>query len=659
MSFLAEWSDWFINNRFDWVNEAKRDVRGHLEHPFARQLISSGTNSNVNVALFGKTQVGKTTLILKLMGIKDEWFADISTLLRCGSEIGYSATPTAMIYGYSDDSMFTVDLHNTEKSSKDKQDTLDINKIEEILKQIRHKVESNQFNDANAIKIGIPKHYFYSSDDHIDMNIIDLPGLNSTSINEREWTKTLIKQFLPAANIVLVLDRGNQVAGFLDLFDDDELNRITNWKYFPQKYRVITTYSYSAESILKMFGECKNISHDDIVNHYKQEIQRSLSNDECEHLLIYPLEYGDSWVKFCNEKSASGLIKNIERINQYFFDTLKDDIKTSATELNQIAMLLKLKCAFELRKIELEREVESSQREFEKGLKQIEEHIEKLQLIIEEYGKKIAAIYISYEALKIPRINDAGFYYYEIHSNDSYNKNHLLQRIEDIRRFSQDDISNFEKEIFDIVNKLKSNCIIDDTIDQVVNENFRIIRDRVSGKVAEIYQYSISEINSIIHDKKIWFLGGPQNRHIDMLNNATEVLNEYRVNNLYNEVIMPHIGAIYDYLGSVCQDYDTRLKNSEIIRTDLMDLRKQKCEDHDKLNQELSENIRTLNADISRAALVSESIKKANNRYLDKYMKEHLESKGTKTLFHYMQHSQIRKDYESSLRTTGSNNGNV
>lgn len=656
MSFLAEWSNWFLNNRFDWVTEAKRRVRDQFEHPFARQLISSESSNNVNVALFGKTQVGKTTLILKLMGIKDECFAEISTLLRCGSEIGNSATPTAMIYSYSEDQSFKINMHHPEHSSRDKPESLDFNGIDDQLKSIRKQVESNQLNDLDAIKIGIPKIYF-NDGDYIDVNIIDLPGLNSSNDHERSWTKTLIKQFLPAANIVLVLDRGNQVAGFLDLFEDEELNRITNWKYFPKKYRVITTYSYSAESVLKLFDQSIDVRPEDIVNHYRQEIKRSLSSDECENLIVYPLEYGDSWIKFCNDNAGNESLTNIKEVNHQFFNALKQDIKESATELNQISMLLKLRIAFKLRSKELEKELEAVYDKHEQDMLQLDTQLEERTQIIEEFRNRISLIHQSYEDLKKPRIETAGFYHYKIDGNDSYERNKLLGRIEVIKRSSREHVDKFERKIKTITDSLKSKNVVDDEIDTVVHDNVGKIQKTLGDNVADLFTEVINELNNVTHNKRdsiLWGLirWGPQQYHVDMLNKATTLLNQYLRDELHNEVVMPHIGPIYDYLGDVCNRYETKLKKSEQTRIDLEESKQNRFDDHNKIVSEIRGNIGILNADAEKAARVSDSINTSYDHYLDIYDRDRLESNGSQILLSFLKYAQVRKDYSASLKTT-------
>lgn len=655
MSFLAEWSNWFLNNRFDWVTEAKRRVRDQFEHPFARQLVSSESSNIVNVAMFGKTQVGKTTLILKLMEIKDECFEKISTLLRCGSEIGYSATPTAMIYCYSDDENFKIAMHSNEQNYQDMPVSLDFKGIEDMLKQIRQQIESNQFRDLNAIRIGIPKIYFNDSD-YIDVSIIDLPGLNSTNVHERSWTKTLIKQFLPAANIVLVLDRGNQVAGFLDLFEDEELNRITNWKYFPKKYRVITTYSYSAESVLKLFDQSIDVRPEDIVNHYRQEIKRSLSSDECENLIVYPLEYGDSWIKFCNDNAGNESLTNIKEVNHQFFNTLKQDIKESATELNLISMLLKIRIAFELRSKELEKELKAVCDKCKQDMLQLDTQLEEITQIIEEFRNRISLIHQSYKDLKKPRIETAGFYNYETNGNESYERNKLLGRIEDIKRYSREHVNNFEREIKTITDSLKSKNVVDDEIDIVVHDNVGKIQKTLGDNVADLFTEVINELNNVTHNRRdsiLWGLirWGPQQYHVNMLNEATTLLNQYLRDELHNEVVMPHIGPIYDYLGSVCYSYEIRLKKSEQTRINLDRTKQKMVDDHNKLVRDIRGNIDILNADAEKAARVSDSIQSANDHYLDIYDKVRLESSGSKILLNYLKYTQIRKDYSASLKT--------
>ena len=60
---------------------------------------NSGTHSHeVRVVLYGPTQVGKTTLILRLLGLSDETTKEAQRVLRGGRGHGKSATASVTRY---------------------------------------------------------------------------------------------------------------------------------------------------------------------------------------------------------------------------------------------------------------------------------------------------------------------------------------------------------------------------------------------------------------------------------------------------------------------------------------------------------------------------------------------------------------------------------
>lgn len=658
MSFLSEWSDWYTNCRFDWISKAKRDFSTHLQNPFTKQLVSSSTAKNVNLALFGKTQVGKTTLILKLMGIEAKYFEEIADLLRCGSEIGYSATPTAMIYRISNGAFFNVFQFNKSSCSFEEIKDLKYTEIKEILVQIRHKVESNQYDNSSALIIEIPCKYFSIQEDCIDLNIIDLPGLNSRSTHERDWTKELIKEFLPAANIVLVLDRGNQITGFLDLFDDEELNSITNWKYFPEKYRVITTYSYSAESIRNLFKQNVELTPEDLVKHYRSEIHHSLDKEECDDLIIYPIEYGESWDEFCCKSMQSNELMNIKEVNNYFFNQLIQDISVASSELNQISLLIQIGKVFQRRKIEFEGDLVKTQKACEEQLIQIDTKIENLQLVINDQTIKIKSINNAFSGMNNIVFNDSGFYNY----SDAYDRDVMYNRINSIKTYVKQYISDFQNEMFHIVSKLKLRhaTIINDEIDELINNCFLHIEDIVIGRFEDIFSDTISRLKTLWHSKspRLDFFGilGPDKSHVRILNGAISTLNKY-MKCVQKEVIKPNIGIIYDLLGQISHRQDLSRSKNESQKSELTRLKQTIA---DKFNNEMLEvrsNIAEINADIEWASQATESITDAHKYFIEECMQASSKSMGSKTLLYLLQAAQISKDYMSSTRISGRNNG--
>lgn len=66
---------------------------------------------------------------------------------------------------------------------------------------------------------------------------------------------------------------------------------------------------------------------------------------------------------------------------------------------------------------------------------------------------------------------------------------------------------------------------------------------------------------------------------------------------------------------------------------------------------EIRGNIDILDADAEKAARVSDSIKTANDHYLDIYNRGLLESSGSNILLNLLKYAQVRKDYSASLKT--------
>ena len=73
------------------------------------------SNEKKLAILYGKSQVGKTTLILALMGIKSDSFKKVEDILRAGREKGKSSTSIAIKYGYSNDSFWYINKDRTDE----------------------------------------------------------------------------------------------------------------------------------------------------------------------------------------------------------------------------------------------------------------------------------------------------------------------------------------------------------------------------------------------------------------------------------------------------------------------------------------------------------------------------------------------------------------
>ena len=91
-----------FQRRSDWqekaFNELKDDLTATKDNRFLKY---QDENETYLVMICGKSQIGKSTLILKMIGIRDENFNDVYNTLRAGSPQGNSSTVTAIIYAKS------------------------------------------------------------------------------------------------------------------------------------------------------------------------------------------------------------------------------------------------------------------------------------------------------------------------------------------------------------------------------------------------------------------------------------------------------------------------------------------------------------------------------------------------------------------------------
>ena len=82
----------------DWAFRAYARLIKTLSKDVQEKLQLKEEVAEPYVVIFGKTQVGKTTLLLDLMGIDPAQLGRISQVMRGGREAGKSATATAMEY---------------------------------------------------------------------------------------------------------------------------------------------------------------------------------------------------------------------------------------------------------------------------------------------------------------------------------------------------------------------------------------------------------------------------------------------------------------------------------------------------------------------------------------------------------------------------------
>lgn len=269
-----------------------------------KDLLSIANNRFVQISqthlvcLYGKSQVGKTTLILNMIGLKDECKKMVSEVLRGGVKRGNSSTSTAIIYSQNS-------ADNNANKYGIKIETLEGHNItrdfeyftpdEMILKlqSIRANVENNEFSNKAILHICIPKDYFLTSASKSRISILDLPGVESTNKNEKAHVESLMTRYIPISSVCIIACPSNTIQSL----EHEELPNNIDWKKNSHKFLVVVTKSYSNGNIKSYFDtprELRKIGFKEFVqDRYEKELEPILGIDN--KTIVFPLDIGDSF----------------------------------------------------------------------------------------------------------------------------------------------------------------------------------------------------------------------------------------------------------------------------------------------------------------------------------------------------------------------------
>ncbi len=317
----------------EWAFRAYNKLIQTLNNDVQEKLRCKDDISEPYVAIFGKTQVGKTTLLLDLMGIDPDQLITVSQVLRGGREMGKSATATAMEYCRSAD-------HRWGLSIEEKTDWFDCNeKISHQLGKLRSKMEKGELVLTSPCIVHIPQHFFARTDvasPHV--RILDLPGDNPANSQEQEHVYLMAKTYLPFADLILLVGRGDDL-GFLRP-EVITLPGIEDWQTMPYRFRIVTTYSYTAQSIKDRVRANDKFGIEQLRQRLIQQIELfgELSEPAKSEDLYFPLEFGTSW-KNVQEHDPS-LYNRIAPIIEELRKKLLEQIAQSTSPMGRLRSTL-------------------------------------------------------------------------------------------------------------------------------------------------------------------------------------------------------------------------------------------------------------------------------------------------------------------------------
>lgn len=277
-----------------------------------------------NVIIYGLPQIGKTTLILNLIGIAPQYLQEISELLRGDEKKGNSSTSTAILYAKTQKDMFGIG-YQTETAAVPEISYYDTDQFKSQLKLIRSNVEKRR-QAADILQLYIPGKYFIHANDGLSINIIDMPGVGSRNKSEEGHLKKIMQIHFASADLRIIACRADniqQLGEELPLFTDQD------WKYRGSSYILVTTYSYSQESIKNYFrtkkAERKKTFTEFVqssIEEQKQAILGPLSNIE-----VFPVDVGESYKRLLDSLKDPDDQKEVSEAQRHAIEKIRTTIR--------------------------------------------------------------------------------------------------------------------------------------------------------------------------------------------------------------------------------------------------------------------------------------------------------------------------------------------
>lgn len=364
-----------------WQKDAFERIKASLLTTRDNALLKyEGLQESYLVVVYGPAQIGKTSLILKLIGIRDDCFQCVSQTLHT-KEItrGNSSTSTAIIYARSDTEQYALTVEGEPGVFSEKIWFSTEAELEAKLVEVRSRVVTNKESARSVLHIDIPRQFFAEDSSSENLIVMDLPGVNSKTKGEAFHVQNLMRRYLPLAQVCLVVCTANTIES-LEVQTDLE----PYWRDKPGQYIVVTTKAFSMGTVKNFFfvprQDREKSFYDFVMEKYKKNTEGYLGKTS--KVEVFPVELADSFQRLCNsldEEDRAEMIETRDRILQELRQSiLRREGQRFQTALQRLQEELKI--AKKNRLAENDWQLEEKQQEIntENGIiKQNEDYIKK------------------------------------------------------------------------------------------------------------------------------------------------------------------------------------------------------------------------------------------------------------------------------------------
>lgn len=282
----------YLDDRETWQNNTIEEIKKKVIYK-PKSLKNSRVGEKL-VAIYGPPQIGKTTLILCLIGIAPEFQKKVYNDIRAGVPRGNSSTSTAIIYHQIDADLYGVKYGESDGCIELCTDT----ELQEKIREVRMKVEVDSAS-KDILHIYIPQKYFSKKViNEAGLNIVDLPGDGSRNIKEKSHVDAMINKYMALATVNIIACKANEIQSLETL----KLPINVDWKNLPHKYIVVITNSYGLGTIRKYFKTKRKSRKVDFYEFVSQSYKSDVKNiiGSLSRIESFPIDLGDSYEKVLN-----------------------------------------------------------------------------------------------------------------------------------------------------------------------------------------------------------------------------------------------------------------------------------------------------------------------------------------------------------------------
>jgi hypothetical protein len=296
------WAELY-RQRWDWARDTYNDFRRDLT-PEMKAFFPEGRR-DVSIVLYGPSQSGKTTLLLRLLGVCPGKMTEVEQVLRAGRPAGTSATTVATRYHWSEYSDGWELLNPRAGRSV----VISGETIAARLSQLRSDIEQGREPlDDDPLVIGIPHRYRALSHDAWP-HILDLPGSLPVNNVEHAHVVRVAQRHVVRAHVVILVASADDPTSLRPSSLLDVVPALAIWPHQPERFRIVLTRTISNASIGTWVEEGRDVTPDTLRQRVLEALGIDLFGSEAAYIgyedwaaRLFPVEYGQSWAHLFKER---------------------------------------------------------------------------------------------------------------------------------------------------------------------------------------------------------------------------------------------------------------------------------------------------------------------------------------------------------------------